>query len=116
MRVHKQHNRHKDILFILISSFVVVVAWVGFNIYHVYITSTISEELQMQLTPIDGSFDTTIIQNLKSRERVNPSFEKQTTASQSAPKPLPEPTAEAVSASESSRFAPTDTPINRLGQ
>ena len=118
MRQKKHQSRRKDILFILISSFVVVVAWIGFNIYHIYITSTISEEVQVQLTPIDGRFDTEIIQNLKSRNRIAPAFEKQETASQSPTIPTPslEPVIDAPASTESSRFAPTDTPINRVGQ
>jgi hypothetical protein len=73
----KKHNTHKDILFILFSSFIVVVAWIGFNLYHIWVTSTISEELQVQLTSIDGSFDMKTLQKLKTRERVNPAFERQ---------------------------------------
>lgn len=116
MKQNNKRNRHKDILFILISSFVVVVAWIGFNIHHIYVTSTISEELQLQLAPIDARFDTDTIQRLKSRQRVNPAFEKQETASPSAPSPAVQPSIEAETpATASSRFAPTDTPINRNG-
>lgn len=128
-----KHNKHNDILFILISSFIVVVAWIGFNLYHIFITSTISEEVQVRLTPIDGTFDTATIQSLKARQQINPAFERQVTASQSAPTPSGEPSiaepsvitpsieapeTEPVSspATDPSRFAPTETQINRLGQ
>jgi hypothetical protein len=118
MRQKKHQSRRKDILFILISSFVVVVAWIGFNIYHIYITSTISEEVQVQLVPIDGQFDIETIQNLKSRNKVVPAFEKQETASQSPTIPTPTimTAIDVPASSESSRFAPTDSPINRVGQ
>jgi hypothetical protein len=127
MRQNKQRKLHRDILFILISSFIVVIAWIGFNIYHIYITSTISEDVQAQLSPIDGTFDTNTINSLKSRTRVNPEFDAQSTASPSAPTTAPTPSLEEASepeatldtaplATESSRFAPTDTPINRVGQ
>lgn len=85
---NKQKKQHNDILFVLISSFIVVVAWIGFNIYHIYITSTISEEVQMQLTPINGTFDKETLQQLKNREQINPKFEKDKTASRSAPTPV----------------------------
>lgn len=85
---NKQKQRHHDILFVLISSFIVVVAWIGSNIYHIYITSTISEEVQLQLTPIVGTFDTETLQKLKSREEINPKFEKDQAASASAPTPV----------------------------
>jgi hypothetical protein len=86
---NKQKKRQNDILFILISSFIVVVAWIGFNIYHIYVTSTISEDVQAQLTPITGSFDTQTLQQLKSRDKVNPKFERNAAASQSAVTPAP---------------------------
>ncbi len=116
MKPNKQNQRRKDILFILGSSFVVVVAWIGFNLYHIYVTSTISEDIQVQLTPIDPTFDTAIIQNLKSREQVNPAFERTATASQSAPTQLPQPTITDTATSPASLLVPTDTPITIQGQ
>ncbi len=120
MRGKKQHNPQKDILFILGSSFVVVVAWIGFNLYHIYITSTVSDEIQVQLTPINPTFDKDLIRELKSREKINPAFDKQPSASRSATTPTAEPTPEASNSGTletSSRFAPADTEIaTRSGQ
>ncbi|MGI8419306.1 MAG: hypothetical protein ACR2LN_01530 [Candidatus Levyibacteriota bacterium] len=73
----KHTNRRKDILFILISSFIVVVAWISFNIYHIWITSTVSETIQPQLAPINPVFDPVTIQDLKKREHIDPLFNKQ---------------------------------------
>ncbi|HSA84110.1 MAG TPA: hypothetical protein VLF20_04460 [Patescibacteria group bacterium] len=64
----------KDFLFLTISFFVIVVMWIAFNIYHAAVTSTISEDLQMQLTPIAGTFDTTTLEALQSRKKVDPLF------------------------------------------
>ncbi len=80
-----QQRKQKDILFILISSFVVVVAWIGFNIYHIKVTSTVNEHVQSQLNPINPTFDQETIQELKTREDINPLFEQ--TGSQSATTP-----------------------------
>jgi len=89
----KRYNKQKDILFILISSFIVVVAWIGFNIYHIWITSTVSQELQLELTPIAPTFDAATMQQLKARKGINPSFTLQSVASQSAQTPtIPLPT------------------------
>lgn len=120
----KKDTKKQDILFILISSFVVVVAWIAFNIYHIWATSTISPTTQQQLTPIDPKFDPATLQDLKTRENINPLYTTQQSAStpastttqispivSSAPVTLVTP-----SASSSSRFAPTNAPINRLGQ
>ena len=74
----KSRNKQKDILFILISSFVVVVAWIGFNLYDIWANSTISQEIQLELTPIDPQFDPQTIKLLKNRENINPLFSQAT--------------------------------------
>src|SRR5579862_4631265 len=84
----KQHRLQKDILFIFISSFIVIVAWIGFNIYHIYVTSTVSQDLQLDLIPINPTFDAQTIQQLKTRENINPAFEMQKAAATPTPAPL----------------------------
>lgn len=120
----KNQNRQHDILFILVSSFIVVVAWIGFNIYHIYATSTISQHIQYQLTPVSPSFNQQVIQQLKNREDVNPLFEQQGVASQSASisqasslssGELPTPSV-IPNASQSSSIAPSSETSNGQGQ
>lgn len=131
---NKEQNKQKDILFILISSFILVAAWIAFNIYHIIVTSTIDQHIQYQLTPINPTFDQQTMQQLKTREDINPSFESQPIASESgisqpipqAPSQIPSPvpsvsvppsrTPTVSSVPNSSRFAPTNTPIGRQGQ
>ena len=67
--------KQKDILFLFISTFILVVAWIGFNIYHKWATSTISADLQVQIKPIDPNFDTQTIEKLKTREQITPVYE-----------------------------------------
>ncbi len=110
----KRQSKKIDILFILISSFIVVVAWIAFNIYHIYITSTISQTIQAQLIPISPLFDPTTIKQLKTREDIAPIFDiqtnVQTNASQAATTPTP--------ASYSAQVTPTasTSAISRQGQ
>ena len=110
----KQKNIQKDILFILISSFVVVVAWIGFNLYHIWATSTVSETIQMQLTPIDPVFDPAVIQQVKTREQIEPLFEKQTqpTVASASPTEAPPPQ---TNMPQGAQLSPTQT-ITRQGQ
>lgn len=85
--------RQKDILFLSISFFVVVVAWIGFNLYHVWATSTIPEDVQSQMTPIEGTFDTNTLRELKIREPVTPLYELSgESSSQAAVTATPSPT------------------------
>lgn len=69
--------KQKDVLIILWMTFITTVAWIGFNIYHAIVTSTISEELQMQILPIDPNFDMATINKLKSREKIEPLYKYQ---------------------------------------
>ncbi len=126
----KQKRSHiqKDILFIFISSFIVVVAWIGFNIYHIYATTTISEEIQLQLTPISPNFDQVTMQQLKTRENIDPFYDSLKASVSVTPQPgqatiTPTPTTSLTSsqstsqsASDASQLAPVNSPINRLGQ
>lgn len=82
----KKSRAQKDILYIAISSFVLVVLWIGFNIYHAYATSTITPELQAQIEEINPTFDSATIQNLKGRSKASPVYEIDVVAS-SSPQP-----------------------------
>lgn len=84
-----KNRAQKDIFYISLSSFILVVAWVGFSVYHKWTTTTISEDLQMQLTPIDATFDTQVIQKLKSRLNVTPMYEVINTTTNTTPSPAP---------------------------
>lgn len=116
----KRQNKQKDVLFVLISSFVVVVAWIGFNLYHIWATSTINKNIQAQLEPIDPTFDKNTIQSLKTREQVNPLYNRQATASQSASLTSPTPSLSISSsvntASNASQMASSSGTVSRVGQ
>jgi len=118
----KRSNIQKDILFIFISSFLVVVAWIGFNLYHIWATSSVSQDVQMQLTPIDPEFDQITIQKLKTRESIEPLYiiQKNTSAGTPTAAPTPGPLDASLQsetvASSASRLAPANSQINRAGQ
>lgn len=67
--------RRKDFLLILIPSFIFVVAWIVLSIHHNIASSTISETVNMQISPISAIFDTTTIANLKERQNIVPNYE-----------------------------------------
>ena len=70
----KNKVTQKDVFFLSISMFVIVVAWIGFNLYHAWATSTISQDLQIQIIPIAPKFDTQTLDKLKTREKIEPLF------------------------------------------
>lgn len=67
--------KKNNILIILIPTFFFVIAWIAFSVYHNIVTSTISEELNIQILPISSNFDTKTIDSLKNRQRVEPVYQ-----------------------------------------
>ncbi|MCL5095909.1 MAG: hypothetical protein M1575_04285 [Patescibacteria group bacterium] len=55
----------KQILFLSIFTFLTVLAWIGFDVYHAVTTSTISPIQRELIKPLDPKFDTAIISKLK---------------------------------------------------
>ena len=66
----------------MVPVFILIVAWISFNIYHNAVKSTIPENLNIQIFPITPFFDTKTIEKIKNRQRVVPLYES--TASQPA--------------------------------
>lgn len=80
----------KELLFIVISSFILTVIWIASNVYHSYVTSTIDPLLQIQIQPISPDFDSATIEKLKKRVKINP--ENTATANvQASPTPTLQP-------------------------
>lgn len=67
--------KQKDILIIIVLLFVFVVVWIGGNIYHSIATSTISKTTNQDISPINPTFDTKTVSELKQRQKIDPSFE-----------------------------------------
>jgi hypothetical protein len=85
--------KKRDILFLLISSVIIVVAWIAFAIIHNSLSSTINETTTAQIIPIPGSFDTQTIASLKKRQQINALFVAQTATVSAAISPTPIPPA-----------------------
>lgn len=92
--------KHRDLLLLLISISLLVLFWIGFSIYHNYVTSKVPEALSIQILPINPDFDTKIIEKIKKRKIVPPVYES---VSNITGTPVPA-TAEAT-------IAPSVTPI-----
>jgi hypothetical protein len=81
--------KKNQILIILVPSFIFVIAWIGFSVYHNIITSTISDSLSVQIAPIAPSFDTNTIGALKNRLQVTPIYNLGTPSQNSVPQASP---------------------------
>ncbi len=90
--------KKNDILLILVPSFIFALAWIGFSVYHSFVSSTISESLNEQIIPIRPDFDTKTINAIKQRESITPVYQL-------------EPSSIAQIASRSSTVTPTPEAI-----
>jgi len=58
---------NKEILFLSIFTFLTVVAWIAFDVYHSATASTITPIQQELIRPLTPSFDTEVILKLKGK-------------------------------------------------
>jgi hypothetical protein len=70
----KSDRLQRDIVLLTLSMFIIVAAWVGFNVHHSRVNSTIDDVLQTQIIPIPGNFDNATIQDLQSRTVIEPDY------------------------------------------
>lgn len=82
--------KQKDLMFLLISSVILTIAWIVFTIIHKSISTTITPITSEQITAIKPNFDEKTINVLKNRENTAPAFFIQSTiASTSGITPTP---------------------------
>lgn len=55
----------KQTLFLSIFTFMTVVAWIAFDIYHAAVTSTITSVQEKLIKPLEPKFDREVILELK---------------------------------------------------
>ena len=78
--------KQRDIITLLIPSFVLILAWIIFSIYHNSVASTITPVVNIQISPIKPTFDMDTISKLKQRQKVTPIYETSVAAT---PTPIP---------------------------
>lgn len=89
----------KNLITLLVLIVIVVTALVGSNIYHSAVTSTIPEILAIQVKPINPTFQTKVLDELKKRTKVSPQL--------NAPPPVITPTP----AAQTPLVRPSPTPL-----
>lgn len=94
--------KQKDILIIIFLLFIFILFWIGGNIYHSGVNSTISEDMSQDIAPITPNFDTKVLDKLKSREKIIPSFDLGSTTP--APAALPPALAPSLNASQEGKL------------
>jgi len=65
-------EQQKNLLFILVPSTIVVIAWIGFGIYNKAVSTTLTTSQTASIQPITGTFDMRVFDLLKKRQVVLP--------------------------------------------
>lgn len=65
------------IIYLLISLSMLAIVWVIFSVYQKSITTTISEKIQTDISPIKPDFDSKIIESIKRRETIEAVYDTQ---------------------------------------
>lgn len=99
--------KRKEAIFILVATFALVICWIIFSIIASIMNSTISETLNVRIAPINPSFNTGVITDLKKRQEITPlnataitTTNEATTTAQTTPAPLPTGTNSSASAQQ----------------
>jgi len=115
--------KKNDFIFLLVSTTIMIFAWIIFNLIHISKTSTVTDLQNQQIQPIQPNFDTKTIDALNQRQYIDPLYQFQSTeASQTAirtlPSLIPTPTISVVlsppvasSEASPSDVLPLDTPL-----
>lgn len=74
MRPKPNPTNYHDLLLLLIPTFILIVAWIGFTIYGSRVQSTISEMQTKRIEPISPTFDFETVSSLKTRDTISPLF------------------------------------------
>lgn len=69
--------KRRDIILLLVSSVILVAAWIIFSIIHQLVSSTVPDTVTQSIAPIQPQFDVPVINTLKIREKVAPVFTNQ---------------------------------------
>ena len=92
--------KQRDIITLLIPSFILILAWIIFSIYHSSVSSTITSTVGVQISPIKPVFDVETISKLKQRQRVTPIYEIQATQTPTPAPGFPNIVSSSLSASQ----------------
>lgn len=87
--------KQRDILFLLICTCIFIFIWIGFSVYTSAFQSTISEDLNQQITSIKPDFNAKILDLLKDKTKAHPVFTfggASSSATQVSVTPTPIPT------------------------
>ncbi len=97
-------KQYKNLIYLIIPSFIVILAWIGFTVYNKRVATTITESQSLTIQPINSSFNVEIINRLKKRKLITPNLnitqtENQISSQEATLTITPVPSAESITRS-----------------
>ncbi len=102
-----QNNMFKNLTYIAIFTFIIILSWIGFGVYHSYATSTIGNDTQVLISPIPAHFDLDVVKQISERKIINADLAANSPTASGSTKltPSPAPTINPV------QISPTISPL-----
>lgn len=92
----------KNLLYIIIPSFILIIIWIVADIYNHAVMTTVTSDQAVSIQPISSSFDVGVLDNLRGRKIVTPDSTAEAVPPIVEPAALPTPALDIVpDASES---------------
>lgn len=82
----------KNLTYIGIFTFIIIASWIGFGVYHSYVTSTIGSDTQVLISPIPAHFDLDVVKSISQRSVINADLASNSPVASSGAKATPSPT------------------------
>src|SRR4051812_17228223 len=115
----------KNLVYLAAFTFVIILSWIGFGIYHAYTSSTITHDTSILISPIPAHFNLEIVRDIANRKvipadlasssPVASTSSRKTPTSPAAATPTP---TTSLTSSSSARLSPppaaTGQPLNNL--
>lgn len=67
-------KQYQNLLYLIVPSFIVILAWIGFTIYNKRVATTITESQSLTIQPINSSFNKEVLNSLRKRKVVTPNL------------------------------------------
>lgn len=80
----------KNLVYLGTFTLIIIFSWVAFGIYNSVITSTITPDAQILISPIPASFDLDVIKNITDREVILADLSSNKVVSSQSAKPTPQ--------------------------
>jgi len=61
----------RHLVYLSILTFIIIITWIAFGVYHNYITSTIESDAKILISPISGKFDVETLEKVVARKKID---------------------------------------------